>query len=43
LGAGYDLELSDGMILNLQAKYANQIVLGAGIVFLFLIKNSNIE
>jgi hypothetical protein len=35
LGAGYDLELSSGTMLNLQAKYANQIVLGGGIVFSF--------
>lgn len=35
LGAGYDLQLSGGTLLNLQAKYANQIVLGGGIVFSF--------
>jgi len=35
LGVGYDLDLSDGMKLNLQAKYADQIVIGAGVVFSF--------
>ncbi|MEQ9287320.1 MAG: hypothetical protein RIG77_10455 [Cyclobacteriaceae bacterium] len=35
LGVGYDLDMSDTMKLNLQAKYADQIVIGAGVVFSF--------
>ena len=35
VGAGYDLSLSDGTLLNLQAKYADQIVIGAGVIFSF--------
>ena len=35
VGAGYDLELSDDILINFQAKYAGQIVLGAGVVYEF--------
>lgn len=35
LGVGYDLDMNDTMKLNLQAKYADQIVIGAGVVFTF--------
>ena len=35
IGAGYDLSMSDSMLLNLQAKYAGQMVLGVGVVFSF--------
>ncbi|MFY0654128.1 MAG: hypothetical protein JXQ96_18975 [Cyclobacteriaceae bacterium] len=35
LGAGYDISMGESMVLNLQAKYAGQMVIGAGIVFGF--------
>ncbi len=35
IGVGYDVEMNESLKLNLEAKYAEQIVIGAGVVFSF--------